>query len=112
MTFSCGMDLSARDCHVCVIDEDLTLLVQQTEPMSFWCLSHTRGTVGCARPLGTHTESIERVGTDSPSVTALKMRARSTTGSTVLGKPTMAQTTPSRAEGEIFPIEKPPLLAG
>jgi transposase len=29
MTFYCGMDLSARACHVCVIDEDLSLLVQQ-----------------------------------------------------------------------------------
>jgi transposase len=29
MTFDCGMDLSARDGHVCVIDEDLSCLVQQ-----------------------------------------------------------------------------------
>lgn len=29
MTFYCGMDLSARDCHVCVIDADLSCLVQQ-----------------------------------------------------------------------------------
>jgi transposase len=29
MTFYCGMDLSARDCQVCVIDEDLSCLVQQ-----------------------------------------------------------------------------------
>jgi hypothetical protein len=29
MTFYCGMDLSARGCQVCVIDEDLSCLVQQ-----------------------------------------------------------------------------------
>jgi transposase len=29
MPFYCGMDLSARDCQVCVIDEGLSLLVQQ-----------------------------------------------------------------------------------
>lgn len=29
MPFYCGMDLSARDCQVCVIDENLALLVQQ-----------------------------------------------------------------------------------
>jgi len=29
MKFYCGIDLSARDCHVCVIDEQLKLMVQQ-----------------------------------------------------------------------------------
>ena len=29
MTFYCGMDLSARDCQVCVIDDHLSILVQQ-----------------------------------------------------------------------------------
>jgi transposase len=29
MKFYCGMDLSARDCQVCVIDDNLSLLVQQ-----------------------------------------------------------------------------------
>jgi transposase len=29
MTFYCGMDISARDCHVCVIAEDLFCLLQQ-----------------------------------------------------------------------------------
>jgi transposase len=29
MPFYCGMDLSARDCQVCVIDEALSLLVQE-----------------------------------------------------------------------------------
>jgi transposase len=29
MAFYCGMDLSARDCQVCVIDEDLSPLVQE-----------------------------------------------------------------------------------
>jgi hypothetical protein len=29
MQFYCGMDLSARDCQVCVIDEALHLHVQQ-----------------------------------------------------------------------------------
>jgi transposase len=29
MPFYCGMDLSARDCQVCVIDENLSVLVQQ-----------------------------------------------------------------------------------
>jgi hypothetical protein len=29
MQFYCGMDLSARECQVCVLDEELSLLVQQ-----------------------------------------------------------------------------------
>ena len=29
MKFYCGIDLSARDCHVCVIDEQLKIMVQQ-----------------------------------------------------------------------------------
>ena len=29
MRFYCGMDLSARECQVCVIDEDLSILVQE-----------------------------------------------------------------------------------
>ena len=29
MKFYCGIDLSARDCHVCVIDEQLQIMVQQ-----------------------------------------------------------------------------------
>jgi len=29
MKFYCGIDLSARDCHVCVIDEQLKIVVQQ-----------------------------------------------------------------------------------
>jgi hypothetical protein len=29
MKFYCGIDLSARDCHVCVIDEQLKTVVQQ-----------------------------------------------------------------------------------
>lgn len=29
MKFYCGIDLSARDCHVCVIDEQLNVMVQQ-----------------------------------------------------------------------------------
>ena len=29
MKFYCGIDLSARDCQVCVIDEQLKLVVQQ-----------------------------------------------------------------------------------
>src|SRR5437762_12516075 len=29
MKFYCGIDLSARDCHVCVIDEQLKVMVQQ-----------------------------------------------------------------------------------
>ena len=29
MKFYCGIDLSARDCHVCVIDEHLKVMVQQ-----------------------------------------------------------------------------------
>src|SRR5258708_38906599 len=29
MKFYCGIDLSARDCHVCVIDEQLKVVVQQ-----------------------------------------------------------------------------------
>jgi len=29
MNFYCGIDLSARDCHVCVIDEQLKVVVQQ-----------------------------------------------------------------------------------
>ena len=29
MKFYCGIDLSARDCHVCVIDEKLKIMVQQ-----------------------------------------------------------------------------------
>ena len=29
MNFYCGIDLSARDCHACVIDEQLKVLVQQ-----------------------------------------------------------------------------------
>ena len=29
MKFYCGIDLSARDCHVCVIDEQLQVMVQQ-----------------------------------------------------------------------------------
>jgi len=29
MKFYCGIDLSARDCHVCVIDQQLRVLVQQ-----------------------------------------------------------------------------------
>ena len=29
MTFYCGIDLSARDCHLCVIDEQLKVIVDQ-----------------------------------------------------------------------------------
>src|SRR5258707_6440778 len=29
MKFYCGIDLSARDCHVCVIDQQLKVVVQQ-----------------------------------------------------------------------------------
>ena len=29
MKFYCGIDLSARDCQVCVIDEQLKIMVQQ-----------------------------------------------------------------------------------
>src|SRR3954464_5269335 len=29
MKFYCGIDLSARDCHVCVINEQLQVMVQQ-----------------------------------------------------------------------------------
>src|SRR5437588_5958892 len=29
MKFYCGIDLSARECHVCVIDEQLTIVVQR-----------------------------------------------------------------------------------
>ena len=29
MNFYCGIDLSARDCHLCVIDEQLQIMVQQ-----------------------------------------------------------------------------------
>ena len=29
MKFYCGIDLSARDCHLCVIDEQLQIMVQQ-----------------------------------------------------------------------------------
>ena len=29
MKFYCGIDLSARDCHVCVIDQQLKIVVQQ-----------------------------------------------------------------------------------
>jgi len=29
MKFYCGIDLSARDCHVCVIDVRLKIVVQQ-----------------------------------------------------------------------------------
>ncbi len=29
MKFYCGIDLSARDCHLCVIDEQLKVMVQQ-----------------------------------------------------------------------------------
>ena len=29
MKFYCGIDLSARDCHVCVIDQELKIVVQQ-----------------------------------------------------------------------------------
>src|ERR1700739_2899431 len=29
MKFYCGIDLSARDCHVCVIDEQQKVMVQQ-----------------------------------------------------------------------------------
>ena len=29
MKFYCGIDLSARDCHLCVIDEQLKIMVQQ-----------------------------------------------------------------------------------
>src|SRR5260370_14170483 len=29
MKFYCGIDLSARDCHVCVIDEQLQIVVEQ-----------------------------------------------------------------------------------
>ena len=29
MKFYCGIDLSARDCQVCVIDEQLQVMVQQ-----------------------------------------------------------------------------------
>ena len=28
MKFYCGIDLSARDCHVCVIDQQLKVMVQ------------------------------------------------------------------------------------
>ncbi len=30
MKFYCGIDLSARDCHLCVMDEQLKIMVQQT----------------------------------------------------------------------------------
>ena len=29
MKFYCGIDLSARDCHVCVIDQQLKVIVEQ-----------------------------------------------------------------------------------
>lgn len=29
MKYYCGLDLSARDCQVCVIDDDLEILVQK-----------------------------------------------------------------------------------
>ena len=29
MKFYCGIDLSARDCHLCVIDEQLKVVLQQ-----------------------------------------------------------------------------------
>ena len=29
MKFYCGIDLSARDCHVCVINEQLKVMAQQ-----------------------------------------------------------------------------------
>ena len=29
MKFYCGIDLSARDCHICVIDEQLQIMGQQ-----------------------------------------------------------------------------------
>jgi transposase len=29
MKFYCGIDLSARDCHVCVIDQELKVIVQE-----------------------------------------------------------------------------------
>ena len=29
MKFYCGIDLSARDCHVCVIDEQLQVMLEQ-----------------------------------------------------------------------------------
>jgi len=29
MKFYCGIDLSARDCHVCVINESVKIVVQQ-----------------------------------------------------------------------------------
>ena len=29
MKFYCGIDLSARDCHVCVIDEQLKIVIEQ-----------------------------------------------------------------------------------
>lgn len=29
MKFYCGIDLSARECHVCVIDQQLKIVVQQ-----------------------------------------------------------------------------------
>jgi hypothetical protein len=34
MKFYCGIDLSARDCHVCVIDEQLKIVVQQK--LRYW----------------------------------------------------------------------------
>ena len=32
MKFYCGIDLSARDCNVCVIDEQLKIVFQQSRP--------------------------------------------------------------------------------
>ena len=29
MKFFCGIDLSARDCHLCVIDEQLKIVIEQ-----------------------------------------------------------------------------------
>ena len=46
MKFYCGIDLSARDCHVCVIDEQLKVMVQQKLrnelPGICQCLSPTK----------------------------------------------------------------------
>ena len=46
MKFYCGIDLSARDCQVCVIDEQLKVMVQQKlrneVPKSASCSSLTK----------------------------------------------------------------------
>jgi hypothetical protein len=66
------------------------------EPISFWCLSPTCGTARGPRALGTHAEPVWLVGADSPAVTAMKTRARSTTGSPVPGQLANTQEIPPR----------------